>query len=125
MDDYSEVKQILSDERLDIKVTELLMELGVHADLLGYRYLRAAIMIVGTCPEAIRYPTKSLYPQIAKYFAADISAVERNCRRAIDSAYSSKRNGWIVGFFKECGISRKPTCKEFISAVADFIRKEY
>ncbi len=119
------IEEILTDESLDIRVTELLSAMGVHAGLSGYRYLRAAVMLASRDLYLVRYPTKTLYPEIAKYFGTDSESVERNCRRAVDNVYLSKRSKRMSEFFTEHGVTGKPTCKEFILTVACFVGKEY
>lgn len=116
--------EILKDEALDIKVTDMLIRLGIHASFSGYRYLRMGIMIAYRSPGMAQYPTKSLYPRIAKYCGAASSVVERSCRRAIERAYFLQKGGSIAEFFGGRGISDKPTCKEFILVIADYLHME-
>lgn len=125
MQAFLTIDKILKDESLDIRVTELLLRLGIHASLGGYRYLRAAVMLTGGSPTLAEYPTKTLYPIIAKYFGTTPSIVERSCRRAIERAYFMGQGCSMGEFFSERGIIGKPTCKEFILTVADFVREEY
>lgn len=114
--------EILKDEALDIAVTDMLMRFGIHAGFSGYRYLRIGIMLAYINPAIVQYPTKSLYPRIAKRCGTTVSIVERSCRRAIERAYFSRKGGIMEEFFKGRGITDKPTCKEFILTMADYLR---
>ncbi len=113
--------EILKNEALDITVTDMLIKLGIHASFSGYRYLRMAIMLAYGSPGMVQYPTKSLYPRIAKYCGTVPAVVERSCRRAIECTYSSRNGDRMAEFFRGRGIPGKPTCKEFILVIADYL----
>lgn len=111
---------------LELRVTEILHEIGVPANLKGYRYLREAIMMVAQDPSLIDYVTRELYPRVAEKFDSTASKVERGMRHAIESAWSRGDLDTLKKYFG-CTVSLskdKPTNSEFISLVADNIRME-
>lgn len=115
-------------EQLDLKtrVTQVIHELGVPASIVGYRYVRHAIMLVVREPGLLNHVTKSLYPEVAKHFGTTASRVERAIRHAIEVAWDrgntevlQKWFGWTISSMKG-----KPTNGEFIGLVADAILLE-
>ena len=51
---------------IELKVTEILHEIGVPAHIKGYHYLRDSIIMSVEKPEIINAVTKQLYPSVAK-----------------------------------------------------------
>ena len=116
------VKEEIKD--IKIKVTQMMLELGMPAHLRGYHYLREAIFLTIEDMELVGSITKLLYPEIAKRFHATNDKVERAIRSVIEV-------GWQRGneeLFEEIlGYSRvhskeRPTNSEFIVAIADKLR---
>lgn len=110
---------------LEIRVTELLMRLGIPACSLGYNYLRFAIIHTYENPEDSIYVTKTLYPMVArKCGAVSTSSVERTCHHAIEKGYhGGYRNEFINRF--GIGSAKCPTCSEFIRASAQYLREKH
>lgn len=111
---------------LELRVTEVLHEIGVPAHIKGYYYLRSAIMRVTNDKHLIKAITKELYPGIAKEFHTTASRVERALRWAIEVAWDRgdietlyKWFGWTVSNDKG-----RPTNSEFIALVSDKLRLE-
>ena len=69
----------LSDEGVEIemKVTNIIHQIGVPAHIKGYQYLREAIIMTINDMESINAITKVLYPSVAKKFHTTSSRVER------------------------------------------------
>lgn len=108
---------------LELRVTEILHEIGVPAHIKGYQYLREAIIIAVNDMNAINAITQVLYPQVAKTFQTTSSRVERAIRHAIEVAWSRGDLDTLKRFFG-CTISNtkgKPTNSELIALIADRI----
>lgn len=110
-------------DRLEVKITDILHEIGVPAHILGYAYLRKAILMTVLDMNIINSVTKILYPDIAKYYQTTASRVERAIRHAIEVAWNRgdiktqhKYFGYTVS-----SITGKPTNSEFIAMIADKI----
>jgi two-component system response regulator (stage 0 sporulation protein A) len=107
----------------NMAVTRVMQELGVPANILGYRYLREAILITVDNPDAIYNMTKVLYPMVAKNFNTTPSRVERGIRHAITHIWDnngietmkSNRDSPIYG------VKRKPTNSQLIAAICEFL----
>lgn len=102
------------------KISKLLKEFGIPANLLGYQYLRYAITVVVNEPNTVHSVTKVLYPRVAKAFNTSCTRVERACRHAIELGWNrgnpeliDKYFGWSVN------AGCKPTNSEFIATLAD------
>lgn len=111
---------------LELRVTEIIHEIGVPAHIKGYQYLREAINLAVNDMEIINSITKELYPQIARKFNTTASRVERAIRHATEVAWD---RGDIDTLQKWFGFTvsnqkGKPTNSEFIALVADKIRLE-
>lgn len=104
-------------------ITELLHELGVPANLKGYKYLRHAIKETYRDVDLLNRVTKTLYPNIAIEFQTTPSRVERGIRHAIEVAWNRgnisvihKIFGYTISMEKS-----KPTNSEFIAMLSDRI----
>ncbi|MBR5227638.1 MAG: sporulation transcription factor Spo0A [Clostridia bacterium] len=113
-------------EPIEVKVTNIIHDLGVPAHIKGYQYLREAIIISVENEEIINAITKTMYPLLAKKFKTTPSRVERAIRHAIEVAWNrgeiamhDKIFGYTVNSNKG-----KPTNSEFIAMIADKIRLE-
>lgn len=112
------------EEDLECKVTRILSQIGINANIKGFKYLRSAIIMSVENPEVIDAITKVLYPNIAKEFGTTASRVERAIRHAIEVSWKRGNIEYIDAIF-EYTISDekgKPTNSEFIAQIADQIR---
>lgn len=116
--------ETVEEENIEIRVSDLLKEIGVPAHIKGYRYVRYAIIYALENTEALDMVTKVLYPAVAKKFGATSSNVERAVRHAIEVAWD---RGDVDVFQKYFGytvdMSRgKPTNSEFIAMLVDYLK---
>lgn len=75
---------------IEMKVTDILHEIGVPAHIKGYHYLRDSIIMSVEHPEIINAVTKQLYPSVAKKYETTSSRVERAIRHAIEVGMGSR-----------------------------------
>lgn len=111
---------------LEVKVTEVIHQVGVPAHIKGYQYLREAIMMAVDDMETVGAITKILYPSIAKKYKTTSSRVERAIRHAIEVAWDRGDLEVLNSVFgyTVSGTKGKPTNSEFISMIADRLRLE-
>ena len=109
---------------IEVKVTEILHQIGVPAHIKGYHYLRDSIIMSVEKPEIINAVTKKLYPSVAKKYETTSSRVERAIRHAIEVAWDRGDVDVLNSYFGyTIHISRgKPTNSEFIAMIADKLR---
>lgn len=111
---------------IEVRVTNIIHDVGVPAHIKGYQYIREAIMLAVEHEEIINSITKTLYPSLATKFETTPSRVERAIRHAIEVAWNrgqievhDKIFGYTVNSNKG-----KPTNSEFIAMIADKLRME-
>lgn len=116
----------LASTPLEVRVTNMIHDVGVPAHIKGYQYIREAIMEVVRDEDLINAVTKTLYPSLATKFNTTPSRVERAIRHAIEVAWNrgqmevhDKIFGYTVNSNKG-----KPTNSEFIAMIADKLRIE-
>ncbi|MCR5718069.1 MAG: sporulation transcription factor Spo0A [Oscillospiraceae bacterium] len=109
---------------MEIRVTEIIHQLGVPAHIKGYHYLRSAILASLNEPELLESVTKLLYPTVAQKFDTTSSRVERAIRHAIEIAWDRGDLDVLNSYFgytvNTC--KGKPTNSEFIALVTDKLR---
>lgn len=109
---------------LEVKVTEILHQIGVPAHIKGYHYLRDAIIMSVEKPEIINAVTKKLYPSVAKIYETTSSRVERAIRHAIEVAWDRGDVDVLNSYFGYTihNSRGKPTNSEFIAMISDRLR---
>ena len=114
----------LQDKGLQIKVTNLLHELGIPSHIKGYQYIRSAILMVYDNPSFIGGITKQLYPDLSIKFNTSTERVERAIRHAIEVSWNRGDIDLMDNIFgHSVDIDRsKPTNSEFIVTIADKLR---
>ena len=117
----------VSDNQLEIMVTDIIHKVGIPAHIKGYSYLRDAIILSVNDTEMINSVTKLLYPTIAKRFCTTPSRVERAIRHAIEVAWDRGDVDVLNSYFGYTihNSRGKPTNSEFIALITDKIRLEY
>ncbi len=109
---------------LEMRVTEMLHQIGVPAHIKGYHYLRNSIIMSVENPEIINAVTKQLYPAVAKSFSTTPSRVERAIRHAIEVAWDRGDVDILNSYFGYTihNGRGKPTNSEFIAMISDKLR---
>lgn len=122
---YVNIKnEATKEEILEVKVTNIIHEIGVPAHIKGYQYLRDGIIMVVNNIEVINQITKQLYPDLAKKYKTTPSRVERAIRHAIEVAWNRGQIEITQNIFGYTVNSNKgkPTNSEFIAMIADKLR---
>lgn len=108
---------------IDSMVVNLLRSLGVPVKMVGYKYLRDAIMIAVKDADALMSVTKNIYPEIADIHGTSSGNVERNIRYVIEATWNRQddyKYGTEIGrLFKDT--NKKPTNSEFILICSEWI----
>jgi len=104
--------------------TQMLLDMGVPAHLKGYRYVRAAVVMVEEDMRVVGSVTKLLYPELAKRYNTTDGKVERAIRNAIEVSWERGNRSTFERLFGYCAESGqgRPTNSEYIAAVADAVR---
>lgn len=114
----------VTDNQLEMMITEIIHQIGVPAHIKGYHYLRESIILCVREPEMINSVTKLLYPTVAKMFQTTSSRVERAIRHAIEVAWDRGDIDVLNSYFGYTIHNQrgKPTNSEFIAMIADKLR---
>ncbi|MBQ2604850.1 MAG: sporulation transcription factor Spo0A [Acutalibacteraceae bacterium] len=109
---------------LEMKVTEILHQIGVPAHIKGYHYLRDSIIMAVETPDIINSITKRLYPSVAQKYETTSSRVERAIRHAIEVAWDRGDIDILNSYFGYTihNSRGKPTNSEFIAMISDKMR---
>ena len=118
-----DVKEDKNNSKVDKKLVDILLSIGISANLQGYHYLKESIKLVMENPYYIGAITKIMYPKIANKFETTASRVERAIRHALEVAYNK---GKITNLNQIFGLkifnkNEKPTNSEFVALVADML----
>ena len=117
-------KDTMSDDEIEVVISDIMRQIGVPAHIKGYQYLRKAIILCVNDSEMLGSVTKILYPTVAKEFGTTASRVERAIRHAIEVAWDRGDVDVLSSFFGYTIQAQrgKPTNSEFIAMIADKIR---
>ena len=111
----------IDNKSVEVKVSDLLHDLGIPSHVRGYKYIREGIMILYESSNTVNLVTKDVYPEIAEKYDTTSSRVERAIRHAIEIS-------WLRGdlklmdelFGNSIDVDRsKPTNSEFLTTIAD------
>ena len=105
----------------ELAVIRFVQKLGIRPNLLGYSLLIRCILTALKHPDSMNSLTRSLYPVVARQQGCDVRSVERNIRRAIDSAYEYDPDRIRSIFYYKVN---KPYISEVISLAVESIRYE-
>lgn len=111
---------------LDKKLVDILLTVGISANLQGYQFLKESIKLAIDNPRYISSITKIMYPTIATKYKTTACRVERAIRHALEVSYNK---GKIVNINEIFGLKifdkyDKPTNSEFVALVADRLSLE-
>lgn len=113
--------------KTEVIITEILSNLGMPRNLMGFYYIRRAILISLECSDLKVKITKTIYTKIAEEFQTTSSRVERAIRHAIEVAWTRGDYEYINKIFVNTLSSErgKPTNSEFITLITDKLRLEF
>lgn len=121
-----DTRNLSNEHKLKLRITEIMREIGIPANLKGYFYVRDAIIMALKEPKLLKTLTTRLYPKVAEKYDTTPSRVERAIRHAIEKAWDCGDVSVLNSYFgyatqRERG---KPTNGQFLSTIVDFIQLE-
>lgn len=105
-------------------ITKYLLDLGMKANLQGFKYTRVAIMKILDKNSYSMHVTKELYPEVAELLQTKGSNVERSIRHAIHCVYKSNPDNKILKEMLANNNGFCPTNAEFLSFLVEKIHLE-
>lgn len=117
---------ITKEYNLDKKLVDILLSVGISANLQGYQFLKESIKLAIDNPRYISSITKIMYPTIASKYKTTACRVERAIRHALEVSFNK---GKIININEIFGLKifdkyEKPTNSEFVALVADRLSLE-
>jgi two-component system response regulator (stage 0 sporulation protein A) len=106
---------------VELAASNFVKMIGIRPNLLGYKLLVTAIVEALKQSNTLTPLSKNIYPTIAKQYRVPVKAVERNIRRAIESAYIYDPERLTSVFYYKTG---KPYVTEVISIAVETIKLE-
>ena len=110
----------VENDPLKTEVTKILHQLGVPANVKGYRYLRTAIMMAVKDPALTDAMLAEIYQSVAKEHQSNIDHVYRAILRAINIAWNRGDEYEYMSYFGDMN----PTPGEFITVIANHINSK-
>lgn len=111
-------------QEIQVKVSNLLHDLGVPSQIKGFQYLREGILMLYKSTGLIGGITKEIYPEIARRYDTTPSRVERAIRHAIEVSWNRADYQMMNRIFgHSIDYDRaKPTNSEFMVTLSDALR---
>lgn len=114
---------ILKEKQSMAREKEILNNLGIRCNLLGYNYILDALKIVRENPDSLKNITKELYPELAGTHKTQPCNIERAIRHAIEHAWNMgnvELKNEIFGYTVNPEKGR-PSNGEFLAAIAHYL----
>ena len=109
---------------LEQKITEIMKEIGVPPNLMGYNYITKAIEFSYNNENYLKAITTRLYPDIADYFGKRANTIDGNVRHAIEITLSYADEAVLEYYFGKIyrGKTRILTNSQFIAGIVKFLK---
>ena len=104
------------DDELLTEIYDLLYFLGLQATRTHFFHTSFAVYLAAREPDRLLLVTKWLYPDVAKHYATNWKAVERNIRTAVTLVWAQNQEGLsqLAGY----ELKKKPTSTQFLTILA-------
>lgn len=114
---------LMTRNELKAEISEILKELGVPANLMGYDYLRYAIMVTYVDSNLMKNITADLYPMVAREFNTTTPSAERVLRHAVLTAFKRGDKEVFAKYFGNTIVASKGrvTVGHFIATIVDYL----
>ena len=94
---------------------------GVSRSYTGYDYVVHGLLLIIEDRDRLDCITKSLYLDIASHFHTSWNCVEKNMRTVVTSVWESHNAELLELIFSKSHRDRKPTNKEFMKYMYDYV----
>lgn len=114
---------VIREESAMAREKEILNNLGIRCNLLGYNYILDALKMIKGSPDSLKNITKELYPELARLHKTQPCNIERAIRHAIEHAWNIgnvELKNRIFGYTVNPEKGR-PSNGEFLAAVAHYL----
>ena len=124
---HAENLRTIAAREIELRLTPYIYNLGIPPHVLGYGYLRDAVIELLLEPAAQVGVTKYVYPSVAAMYGTTVHAVERSVRHAITSAWNGGGLRRVKGDPQNTVLRfhSRPTNKKCIMALARMMKEQY
>ena len=114
----------MNTQQLTQKVTDMLLSFKMQSDIMGFEYLRSAIVMCYQDTNLTNNISKKVYPLVAEIYHSTPETVERGMRTAVENCFNS---GGLLEINEVCGFiiyknNFKWTNGELISTLTELLR---
>lgn len=122
-----EMNATQNERNMEKKLVDILLSVGISANLQGYSFLKETIKLAIYNPTYIGAITKIMYPTIAIKFKTTACRVERSIRHALDVSFNKGKIIHLNDIFglKILEENERPTNSEFVALIADRLSLEF
>lgn len=121
----SQVEDLTEKKEREQRIVRLLREIGIPASLLGYEYIKKAVILALEDESYLRAVTKELYPKLAKNFNTNPPRVERSIRHAIERVFEKGNINRLNEIFSYTvdSLKGRPTNREFLATIVEELKR--
>lgn len=113
------MKRKIDEHQVSLEIFQALMDTGIPANILGYRYLKKALMMAVEDPDVVLKPKERIYQPLANEHRCTASDVQQAIRRAITVGKDRSKPEVLQQY---CDYTDKvPKSGEYIAQVAEKI----
>lgn len=105
----------LSSEQNFSEIYRFFLLLGITPNYLGFYQAAYAVDLCMKEPERLISVTKSIYPDVAKYFQTSAGSVERNIRTVARISWDSHSK--VLSDLSSESLQKQPTVSQFLSLI--------
>ena len=105
----------LSSEQSFSEIYRFFLLLGITPNYLGFYQAAYAVALCMKEPERLISVTKSIYPDVAKYFQTSAGSVERNIRTVARISWDSHSK--VLSDLSSESLQKQPTVSQFLSLI--------
>ena len=109
------IQMNLSSEQNFSEIYRFFLLLGITPNYIGFYQAAYAVALCMKEPERLISVTKSIYPDVAKYFQTSAGSVERNIRTVARISWDSHPK--ILSDLSSESLQKQPTVSQFLSLI--------
>lgn len=114
---------VVTNSRLRLYITGILMKLGFPSHLKGYHYLAESVIMAYRSGEAMANMSKCIFPEIACKYKTSVACVEHSIRTSINVAWRSGGFAYYVTEYESRVFAKeKPTVGCMIALTLEALR---
>ena len=110
--------------KLENRTANILMQMGASPALLGYAYIKSAVVVIIENKSDWRQVTKVLYPEVAKIHGTTPSKVERAIRHCVEKMYLTGNIKYLTEIIPSYNMRKgKVANSEFLATLAEYLKQ--